>query len=420
MFLIQAWPVTLAAAVLAILPPAPGRRDSGPVWPNAESRANSDPWIAANHDRIREMRPSVLVLNFVNGLSPAGARAQAERLAALLEEGSRYHGHADPAASAFLRYRVFKVVDLTDPGHGRGRPLANSSAYPRVAGWDGGDFGNFRYAELFGGRFARRYGVADPDRPGAWLDLKGLVDRGIVHEVWMVCIHEKTGGPFESTEVKQAYDERSAKVPGRWVQAGNGGSPDQPFIGRSLRIAFLNAERGPGCALESLSHSMEGMASSGAIPYFTRYFNEYAGFDLKERYGLPFRSLYGREPGTEVSYPAPTTLRYSWGGSSRTLDGYRPAGGNVHFMPSGRRDYDLDNPATVLSTAEHFRLGDGADGRDRAEPWTGERFARFRECAGDCMGPWLVYWRQNMPGLDNPARDDQGKPMKNWWPFLFY
>jgi hypothetical protein len=37
-----------------------------------------------------------------------------------------------------------------------------------------------------------------------------------------------------------------------------------------------------------------------------------------------------------------------------------------------------------------------------------------------CMGAWLVYWRQNMPGYDNKQKDDDGKAMKNWWPFLFY
>jgi hypothetical protein len=25
-----------------------------------------------------------------------------------------------------------------------------------------------------------------------------------------------------------------------------------------------------------------------------------------------------------------------------------------------------------------------------------------------------------MPGLDNTALDDEGRPMKSWWPFLFY
>ena len=56
--------------------------------------------------------------------------------------------------------------------------------------------------------------------------------------------------------------------------------------------------------------------------------------------------------------------------------------GNVHFTPNGRFDYDLDNPERGLSTIET--------------------------------------WRQNMPGLDNTALDDEGRAMKSWWPFLFY
>ena len=94
-------------------------------------------------------------------------------------------------------------------------------------------------------------------------------------------------------------------------------------------------------------------------------------------------------------------------------------GGSVHFTPNSRGHYDLENPTPVLSTIEHYRRFDGADGRDGAEPWTVERFQRYRDLAPDCMGPWLLYWRQNMPGLANKSKDDDGKPMKNWWPFLF-
>jgi hypothetical protein len=45
------------------------------IWPNAESAVNSDPWLVANHDRIRLMQPRVLVVNFVHGLAePESAR----------------------------------------------------------------------------------------------------------------------------------------------------------------------------------------------------------------------------------------------------------------------------------------------------------------------------------------------------------
>src|SRR4029079_2368661 len=41
------------------------------IWPNDVSKANSDPWIAANHENIRIMKPKLLVLNFVNADSMA-------------------------------------------------------------------------------------------------------------------------------------------------------------------------------------------------------------------------------------------------------------------------------------------------------------------------------------------------------------
>ena len=84
-------------------------------------------------------------------------------------------------------------------------------------------------------------------------------------------------------------------------------------------------------------------------------------------------------------------------------------------MPNGRFHYDLDGGAPVLSTIETWRQRD-----ERAVPWTPASLERYRNFAPDCMGRWVVYWRQNMPGLDNTALDEAGHQMKNWWPFLFY
>jgi hypothetical protein len=36
------------------------------------------------------------------------------------------------------------------------------------------------------------------------------------------------------------------------------------------------------------------------------------------------------------------------------------------------------------------------------------------------MGPFLMWWRQNIPGYANTLGDDDGNRMLNWWPFLFY
>ena len=96
------------------------------------------------------------------------------------------------------------------------------------------------------------------------------------------------------------------------------------------------------------------------------------------------------------------------------LTNYFVIGGNVHWPPNGRRHYDLDNTNAVLSSIENWRI----DGTKKS--FTNKDFARYRKLAPDCMGAWLVYWRQNFAGWKNAQKDDAGGPMKNWWPFLFY
>jgi len=40
--------------------------------------------------------------------------------------------------------------------------------------------------------------------------------------------------------------------------------------------------------------------------------------------------------------------------------------------------------------------------------------------AFDCGTAWQIYWRQSIPGFLHKAVDVDGKPMKNFWQFLFY
>ena len=83
-------------------------------WPNAQSSANSDPWIAEHHAEIRQMRPRVLALQFVNGRTMDAARAQLNEEVAVIAEASRYHGYEDPAAPPFLAYDLAYLIDLRD------------------------------------------------------------------------------------------------------------------------------------------------------------------------------------------------------------------------------------------------------------------------------------------------------------------
>jgi hypothetical protein len=363
------------------------------IWPNEESGANSDPWLIANHDRIRVMRPRLLAINFVNGLSEREARGQLETLAAVLRESSRWHGYRDAAAPAFLEYELLDVVDMSEP---RGRVDRNSARFPRAADGKGLDYGALFEMHLHDG-----------------LRLEELVERGLVHEVWLLADHTDHTAPWETVEVKQTYDAHFRPI-GHDEQAGNSGGHTAPWIGRSLRILFVNFARGVGCAMESLGHSLERTATRNTIPYYARYFREYAMLDLDRRFGLPFDSLYGKGKDP-VDYPTPSTLRYRRGWRRRTVEDYVVAGGNVHFMPNGRFDYDLEGDFPVLSTIETWRQPGSVP-----RPWAPDVLKRYREAVPDCMGRWVVYWRQNMPGLGNLALDDDGRPMKNWWPFLFY
>jgi hypothetical protein len=394
--------------------------DDATDWPNAHSRANGDAWLVANHDRIREMRPRLLLINFSNEHSREHLDRLGRHLVAALAESSRYHGYADESAPAFLRYEVFKFVDLRDAdratGNSRHLPVKDPEAKRGF---------NMRYRAYFSDEFARLIGVPDPRAPGRFLRLDELVDRGEVHEVWFFDSGAAGTAPhvgaYEVVELKPRYDDRFQRVGNEPVQAGNGGDADQPWTGRSVRIGCVNASRGIGCFLESLAHGLEGLSDSGAIPEFTKYFRDYAGLNLKEKHGLPFGRLYDVEYGkSAIHYPDEKTMVVTHAGREHRVENYVAAGGNAHFPPNARRHYDLDNAAPVLSTIEDWRIGSGPLGRDVAKPFTNRAFLGYRDRAPDCMGPWLIYWRQNMPGWGNRQKDDAGRPMKNWWPYLFY
>src|SRR4051812_1688992 len=250
------------------------------TWPNPESSANSDPWLVEHHDEIRLMRPRVLVVNYVHGFTEP--QPLLNGLIAALRESSRWQGRGP----AFLEYEIAEIVDLTEPRGDRDR---NSAQFPREP--------NGLHLD-----YAAMYEQAD------------LAAREDINEVWLLADHTDHTWPWETVEVKRSYARSGFER-----YAGNSGAHTAPWLGRSLRTLFINFARGVGCAMESLGHSLERMATCGAIPYYERYFREYAGLDLDRRYGLPFESLYVQR---RVDYPMPTTLKYG----RRRLEGYVAAG----------------------------------------------------------------------------------------------
>ena len=393
----------------------------GLVWPNDDSQANSDPWLAAHHDEITLMRPRILALNYVNARSMDDMQSQLQEVADILAEGSRYHGYADPDAPAFLDYQLATMVDLRDASPPPGWQYNNSSLYPRenppTGTW------GFDYGQLFTQTYADLLGIQDPSAPGTNLLLCDAIHRGLVHEIWVYADADVPDvSAAEILELKPKYDEQGNRLPGAMEPCSGNGCFDQDDVipcQETVRIAWFNNTRGPGCFMESLSHGFEGMGRKDwlTVPYLSRYFPEFAGMRLDDEYGLSFPDWYYCPYGVDcLSYPSPTSVTYDVSPElSGTITPYDPGCGNVHFPPNARSQYDLAGPDTVQTSCMHWRDGSGA-----TDPYTSSLHQPYDQLAPDCMGPHTVWWRQNMPGLNNAAIDDDGAPMHNWWPYLYY
>jgi hypothetical protein len=402
------------------------------VWPNAASKANSDPWLPNNHAKLLQLRPRILALNFVNAKSNAQMRAHLKQITDAMAEASRPRGYADKQAGVMLRYEVAYAVDLRDKPPPAGWTLNNSTIYPREQPKQG--YWSFDYAQLFTQAFAKRYNIPDPTNPSLKLDLCQLINRGLVHEVWVYGDADKPdASAAEILELKPRYDVNRKRVAGQplYPCAGNGcfDAEDVATLPmhctRTVRIGWVNNTRGPGCFIESLSHGFErtGNATVDLIPYIKAHFPDFAGMNLDTKYGLSFSSWYSCPNNAQdcLSYPSPTSVNYKGvAGKSGTLQGYVPVCGNVHFAPNARRHYDLTSSFAVQSTCEGYRQGGGAGGKDLAGTFTSARFAPYKAMGQDCMGAFLIYWWQNMPGPGSPAKDIKGQPMLSWIPFIYY
>jgi len=503
--------------------------DSGQcIWPNNFSNANSDAWISQNHDRITEMRPKVLVINFANGFSDNGSdvvlenrpwsgsplandgvhpltefvRKRAEDFVHQLEEGSRYHFEPDIRAEVrpFLKPQVAKVVDLHDDnGH------ANSDAFPRGQLDPMNGTRTVGYYDLFSEEFASKLGFKES---GRYLSLGEIMDRGLVHEIVIVanqvdlkycsdrfpqisysnptieqreCLDQVTSNILEVAFTAQAYhivegaiNPRLERTEGMFVKNGGTNFPRQmadmsdatyydhntmQWKGRSTRIYFLNIAMGVGCLMHSLAHEFEfrynesfvcdpGQGCTGEDanagqnpgpspnPYLQPLFRRFAGFDMHEKFGTIFTSLYGGLNNYRYSdcddLIGCRTLSYDYSmfpigtPQERTIANYVQGCGNAHFAPGSKEAFDYHPSYAVPSFCKTFQMSsNGSDVRDLEQvqsissaSW--KHITDNPRINNDCGGDFLVYWFQQMPGFGNKAVDLEGRPMKNWWPFMYY
>ena len=394
-------------------------------WPNAASSANGDAWLVQFHDFVAALHPRVLVLLANNADTPVHVQQFASSVVAMFAEGSRYHGYHEISAPAQLNYEIVKLVDMRDAA-----PTAWPADWPIMGNAANGGTLSFVYEGLFKQTFAAHFGYSDPADSTRFLTLCELFERGIINELWVAAPRYKGNalGVSESVARVMQYD-ANMNPTGTFNSCAGNGCYDPGVAGSckaSVRLMELATDRGAGCASHATGHGMEGLRR--AIPYYASVSARFFGFNLIARYGLPMDSLYDTcNYGSPAcwAYPTDHTLaKASAGGASVapfSFDSWGDGCGNVHFPPNATGQFDYSSPTPVLSTCEDYGGRHGVGGKDARAEYVANLSQVYASTQDDdCGGRWLIYMRQSVPGYGNQATGDDGAPMKNWWPFLFY
>lgn len=380
------------------------------VWPNTTSYTNSDAWLMKNHDKIKTLKPRVLVIDFYNKLSRETCGAFLNKVVNAMAEGSRFQAYKNSSSSAQLQYTIVNYLDLRD---GSGKDVSDKR--PHHAN------GTFDEAGLFSDAFAAFLGYKDAGNK-RWLRLGELFDKGIINECWVIA----PGTLYEAQGRARIYDDNFGFT-GQYDECLNacynfGEAGKQTSV--TIRLGEINPDRGPGCATHAFGHAIEHLTSD--IPYFKKVADRFFNFNLDRRYGAPFNSLYqapyNANPPECFSYPTP--------GSITTVNNYLPdwtygdwgrGCGNIHFPTNGKNQYDYFSTQTVLCSCENYGKRNAKSGYDLQNEYNYNLASRWNNDAyGDCGGEFMIYLRQNMPGYNSGRTGDDGNSMKSWWPFLYY
>jgi hypothetical protein len=395
----------------------------GYVWPNDQSKANSDPWLSEHHDEIVQMNPRVLLLNYANRdnrnmpFDMARTQTLVDQHIKAWQWASRYHGYNDTNAKPFLNYQMVKIVDLRDQGTG-----INSAKLP-VSG------NAVDYARLATPEYADIIGIKDPDDPSKNLSLCGLFEKGVIHEVWGMVADPADIKFAESAENKQAYDANNKPIADRILAVSNGPNVTRAIPCKvSVRIYDFNPTRGAGCHLHAAGHGWENYITRGALPAFSKVASTFFNFDFKTRFNASFTSFYDVCPyDSQICVNWTSSTHATNGpGSSKPFDfADMSAGcGNVHFPANATTQYTTAGDVEVMTSCENYGLGNGSGGKDLTTHYSDKiinaLYKGNREIATDCGGAQPTYLYASMPGLGNVAKHSDGTPMKNWWVYYFY
>lgn len=379
------------------------------VWPNTTSHTNSDKWLIQNHEKIRLIKPRVLVINFANNKTTEELKMFVGKVVYAMAEGSRYHGYKNAAATAQLQYIITKFVDLRDAS---GNAISNIR--PHNAD------GSFIQSAIFDDNFAKYLGYKNENNT-RYLRLGELFDKGIINDCWV--IGQNT--VYEAQGRVRKYDS-GFNFTGDYDNCQNGcynfGTQGNT-TSVTIRLNEINPERGTGCATHAFGHGIEHLGQN--VPYFGKVSERFFNFGLDSRCDAAFGSQYAAP-----YYVTPQEIFKITGQTITTVNNYLPGWtfnnwgigcGNIHFPPNALYHYDYNNMQKVNCNCENFGLRNGINNQDLSAPYNYETVKSWNTPEySDCGGEWQIYIRQNMPGYKSGAVDNEGAPIKSWWPFLYY
>ena len=365
------------------------------------SKTNSDTWLSQNHDRITQLRPNVLLLNFSDAYSLAQTQAPRRQARRCLEGGEQLAQIRRSNAQPALAYQVAKIVMAGKAN----KPVSGTS---------------INYPGLNTPAFADIIGIDDPANPGTKLTLCGLFEKGVINEVWGM-VADGDGPKFdESVETKQVYNASDQK--GTTMACVSNGTCINTSVPCkvSTRIFDFNPGRGSGCHQHAMGHAWENYINRGAIPALksaARFLN----LDLNTRLGAPFASFYSACNSNSTQL----TNCIVWDSEIHARSGATAASafdiadmsggcGNAHFYPNttGTYSYDANTPdPTVQSSCENYGLKNGTGGKDLTTPFnnkmTDTLFANVLD--DDCGGHGTAYIYQSFPGPGTLGRTTTGR-----------
>jgi cysteine-rich repeat protein len=280
------------------------------------------------------------------------------------EEASRFHGYKDPNATPSLGYRVVRsvsVYELPPPG---GRLDTQCE-------------GGFRidFHQIF-----ERLGIS------------ASITTDRVREIWFWFTSWDCLMPVY-VQNPEMFD----VVNQRWLAESNMASPstgdisnsfhfqdDLPILGHTYILYGQNVRRTAALGLHNQGHQLEAMFS-------------YANEQQEGNTDLFWGDFGGFEPATPAGV-------YQQGRC-----------GSTHFPPNAESGYDYANPTLVLSDCEDWRPdGTGAMTLVNVDTWQNVDYAWPAYLGDSAHGHFLVWWMQNMPGLENTIPHGSTS-MTNWW-----